>query len=86
MKTELLETTSVTVDPDLYQPTVDPEWLKIVMKAELLETIAEIQSRVERELEWKLTDQISTKEAHALLDPVTFGLDMLAKRIEEMAL
>ena len=46
MKTELLETTSITVDPDLYQPTVDPEWLKIVMKAELLETIAEIQSRV----------------------------------------
>jgi hypothetical protein len=56
------------------------------MKHELLETIAELQSRVERELEWKLTDQISTKEAHALLDPVTFGLDMLAKRIEEMAI
>ena len=31
MKTELLETTSITVDPDLYQPTVDPEWLKITM-------------------------------------------------------
>jgi hypothetical protein len=77
MKAELLETTSVTVDP---------EWLKIVMKAELLETIAEIQSQVERELEWKLTDYISTKEAHALLDPVTFSLVMLAKRIEEMAL
>jgi hypothetical protein len=56
------------------------------MKHELLETIAELQSRIERELEWKLTDQISTKEAHALLYPVTFGLDMLAKRIEEMAI
>ena len=48
MKAELLETTSVTVDP---------EWLKVVMKAELLETIAEIQSHVERELEWKLTEK-----------------------------
>lgn len=55
------------------------------MKNELLETIAEIQSRIEREIEWKLTDEISTTEAHALLNPVTFGLDMLAKRIEEMA-
>lgn len=55
-----------------------------MMKTELLETIAELQSRIERELEWKLTDEISTKEAHALLDPVTYALDMVAQRIEEM--
>lgn len=55
-----------------------------MMKTELLETIAELQSRIERELEWKLTDEISTKEAHALLNPVTYALDMVAQRIEEM--
>jgi len=54
------------------------------MKSEMLETIAELQSRIERELEWKLTDVITTKEAHAILNPVTYALDMVAQRIEEL--
>lgn len=54
------------------------------MKNEMLETIAELQSRIERELEWKLTDVITTKEAHAILNPVTYALDMVAQRIEEL--
>ena len=53
-------------------------------KKEILETIAEIQRVVEREIEWKLTDELTTGEAHAILNPVTFGLDQVAKRVEEM--
>lgn len=53
-------------------------------KTEILNTIAQLQQMVEREIEWKLTDEISTAEAHAMLNPVTFGLDQVAKRVEEM--
>lgn len=53
-------------------------------KEEILETIAELQRIVEREIEWKLTDVIATSEAHALLNPITFGLDQVVKRVEEM--
>ena len=53
-------------------------------KQEIMDTIAELQSMVEREIEWKLTDEISTSEAHAILDPVTFALDQVQKRVEEM--
>ena len=53
-------------------------------KQEILDTIAELQRMVEREIEWKLTDEITTTEAHAILNPVTFGLDQVAKRVEEM--
>ena len=56
------------------------------MKNEMLETIAELQSRIERELEWKLTDVITTKEAHAILNPVTYALDMVYERIKEIEL
>ena len=53
-------------------------------KEEILETIAELQRMVEREIEWKLTDELTTAEAHAILNPVTFGLDQVYKRVEEM--
>ena len=53
-------------------------------KQEILETIAELQRIVEREIEWKLTDELTTSEAHSILNPVTFGLDQVAKRVEEM--
>ena len=53
-------------------------------KEEILETIAELQRVVEREIEWKLTDELTTAEAHSILNPVTFGLDQVAKRVEEM--
>ena len=53
-------------------------------KQEILETIAELQRVVEREIEWKLTDELTTKEVHSILNPVTFGLDQVAKRVEEM--
>ena len=53
-------------------------------KEEILETIAELQRIVEREIEWKLTDELTTSEAHSILNPVTFGLDQIAKRVEEM--
>lgn len=56
------------------------------MKNEMLETISELQSRIERELEWKLTDVITTKEAHAILNPVTYALDMVYERIKEIEL
>jgi len=54
------------------------------VKEEILETIAELQRIVEREIEWKLTDELTTSETHAILNPVTFGLDQVAKRVEEM--
>jgi len=53
-------------------------------REEILETIAELQRIVEREIEWKLTDELTTSEAHSILNPVTFGLDQVAKRVEEM--
>ena len=53
-------------------------------KEEILNTIAELQRIVEREIEWKLTDELTTSEAHSILNPVTFGLDQVAKRVEEM--
>jgi len=53
-------------------------------KEEILETIAELQRVVEREIEWKLTDELTTSEVHSILNPVTFGLDQVAKRVEEM--
>jgi len=53
-------------------------------KQEILDTIAELQRMVEREIEWKLTDEITTTEAHAILNPVTFGLDQVRNRVEEM--
>jgi len=55
------------------------------MKDEILETIAELQSRIEREIEWKLTDVMTTKEAHSILNPVTFALDQVQQRVEELA-
>jgi len=54
-------------------------------KQEILDTIAELQQAVEREIEWKLTDEITTAEAHAILNPVTFGLDQIRNRVEEMS-
>ena len=53
-------------------------------KQEIMDTIAELQRIVEREIEWKLTDELTTKEVHSILNPVTFGLDQVAKRVEEM--
>lgn len=53
-------------------------------KQEIMDTIAELQRIVEREIEWKLTDELTTTEVHAMLNPVTFGLDQVAKRVEEM--
>ena len=53
-------------------------------KQEILETIAELQRLVEREIEWKLTDELTTKEVHSIQNPVTYGLDQVAKRVEEM--
>jgi len=53
-------------------------------KQEILDTIAELQQTVEREIEWKLTDEITTAEAHAILNPVTYGLDQVSKRVEQM--
>ena len=53
-------------------------------KQEVMDTIAEIQQMLERKVEWKLTDELTTKEVHAMLNPVTFGLDQVAKRVEEM--
>ena len=53
-------------------------------REEILETIAELQRMVEREIEWKLTDELTTSEVHSILNPVTFGLDQVAKRVEEM--
>ena len=53
-------------------------------KQEILETIAELQRVVEREIEWKLTDELTTSEVHSILNPITFGLDQVAKRVEEM--
>ena len=54
-------------------------------KQEILETIAELQRIVEREIEWKLTDELTTSEAHSILNPVTYGLDQVANRVEEMS-
>jgi len=56
----------------------------MIDKEQILETIAELQRVVEREIEWKLTDELTTKEVHSILNPVTFGLDQVAKRVEEM--
>lgn len=53
-------------------------------KEQILETIAELQRVVEREIEWKLTDELTISEVHSILNPVTFGLDQVAKRVEEM--
>jgi len=53
-------------------------------KQEILDTITELQQAVEREIEWKLTDEITTTEARAILNPVTFGLDQVVKRVEEL--
>ena len=53
-------------------------------KEEILETIAELQRVVEREIEWKLTDELTTSEVHSILNPVTFGLDQVYKRVEEL--
>ena len=53
-------------------------------KQEIMDTVAELQRVIEREIEWKLTDEISTSEAHAILNPVTFALDQVQKRVEEM--
>ena len=53
-------------------------------KEEILETIAELQRIVEREIEWKLTDSITTTQAGSILNPVTRALDNVIDQIEAL--
>jgi hypothetical protein len=53
-------------------------------KEQILETIRGIYCTLEREVEWKLTDTITTTQAHAILNPVTRALDNVLDQIEKI--
>ena len=53
-------------------------------KEQILETVREIYRILEREVEWKLTDTITTTRAHAILNPVTRALDNVLDQIEKI--
>lgn len=53
-------------------------------KEQILETVREIYRILEREVEWKLTDTITTTQANAILDPVTRALDNVLDQIEKI--
>ena len=45
-----------------------------------------IYRTLEREVEWKLTDTITTTQAHAILNPVTRALDNVLDQVEALEL
>jgi hypothetical protein len=55
-------------------------------KEQILETVRGIYRTLEREVEWKLTDTITTTQAHAILNPVTRALDNVLDQVEALEL
>ena len=55
-------------------------------KEQILETVREIYRTLEREVEWKLADTITTTQAHAILNPVTRALDNVLDQVEALEL
>ena len=53
-------------------------------KEQILETVRGIYRTLEREVEWKLTDTITTTQAGSILNPVTRALDNVLDQIEAM--
>ena len=56
----------------------------MTVKEEILETIAELQQRIEREIEWKLTDYVEKSEVALVLNNATFALDQVQFAVEKM--
>lgn len=54
------------------------------VKEEILETIAEIQQKIEREIEWKITDYVSKSEVDVVLNNATFALDQVQFAVEKI--
>lgn len=55
-------------------------------KEEILETVRSMYRILEREVEWPLTDSITTTQAHAILTPVTRALDNVLDQVEALDL
>jgi hypothetical protein len=53
-------------------------------KEQILETVRGIYSILEREVEWPLTDTITTTQAHSILTPVTRALDNVLDQVEAL--
>ena len=53
-------------------------------KEQILETVRGIYRTLEREVEWKLTDTITTTQAGSILNPVTRALDNVLDQIEAL--
>ena len=55
-------------------------------KEQILETVRGIYRTLEREVEWKLADTITTTQAGSILNPVTRALDNVLDQIEALEL
>ena len=55
-------------------------------KEQILETVRGIYRTLERDVEWKLTDTITTTQAGSILNPVTRALDNVLDQIEALDL
>jgi len=53
-------------------------------KEQILETVRGIYRTLERDVEWKLTDTITTTQAGSILNPVTRALDNVLDQIEAL--
>ena len=53
-------------------------------REEILETVHGLYRVLEREVEWKLTDTMTTTQAHAIVDPVTRALDNVIDQLKEV--
>ena len=53
-------------------------------REEILNTVRELYRVLEREVEWKLTDSVSTAKAHVIVDPVTRALDNVIDQVESL--